>query len=253
MNTVQLKNLKSSINPGQKSPVLLFDNDTSVRSTIYLEELNDFIKSPSSSFKQGNSLYLRAGTNNPQIRLSGTLNPTTNIISYPYSEVEQSYNIYSEGLNLNFENNLLKECFVGVKNEMPTTLIFTNGLFHEIDFSACPTINAIYVNNQNCLDCNILDLRTLFNFNILSCIFNNNKIKYLLGYSRFLDKNYVIFNAHNFKILNVGINNVVPFIQYEPRYPTLTKFYLPVYVKDDFSQEELDMANSKNIELINVK
>ena len=253
MNIVQLKNLKSSINPGQKSPILLFDNNTSVKSTIYLEELGDFIKSPNSYINQGNSIYFRAGSDNPQIRLYGSLNPTTNIINYPYSEDKQSYNIYTETLKLNFENNPLKECFVSVENETPVSLFLENGLFYEINFLSCPTIRTIYINNQNCLNCNILDLRPLFNFNIINCVFNNNNIKYLLCYSRFLDKNFIIFNAHNFKIINVTTSNIVPYINFDQPYDTLTKIYFPAYTNDDFSQEELDLAKSKNIELINVK
>ena len=253
-NIVQFNDLEKCKTLGLKSPILILQDENSIKASLLIEELEDVLKPATMTAPRGQSIWTQwSSSGSISFYDDSEGNTKTNIIQYPYSEVVQQYDIMSALCPITFEDNdLNKSCYIFCKEGPPTSLMIYTGTITHLDLSGCPSIKAIYFVGPNNIDTDFLDLRNLFNFNVLDMI-ASSRIKIILGYSKINKKYYILSNFTKGRILNVAMSNVVPYIQYMNPYETLTPYYLPNYINETFTQNELQVASEKNIRLINVR
>jgi hypothetical protein len=256
MNTVKLDSLKTAITPNLKNPVVIFsDNINTIRGSILLENLTNFNKTEEQHYNQGNSIFLRSNSTTGKIKLYHTANPTTNIVSYRYTDDSQTYNYTTDSLTLTYptSNTILKESHISVENASALNLEFISGNFCNLDVTSCPSLKNIKVTGENCIHCNVVDIRPLFNLQIFECLSPGNTFEYIIGFSKKYNKSFVIHNASMFKIFTEETSDILHWILEQERLEEKIKYYFTAYDGENFTELEQAWANTKNIELINVR
>ena len=252
-NIVQFSDLEKCKSLGLKSPILILQDESSIKASLLIEELGDMLKPTTMVFPKGRFIWSK-WTSNGTIRCNddsagGT---KTTIIQYPYSEVSTSYSPVTGTVPVNFDLAFDKSCYITCKEGSPVSLFIYTGTVGKLDLSACPTIRTIYFNGPNTIDTDILDIRNLHNFNTLN-VDEGNSIKIILGYSKLHKKYYILSNFTHGRIMSNNMSNITPFISSLSPYNVPTPFYMVNYLNEQFTENELQIAADKNIIPINVR
>lgn len=252
-NIVQFSDLEKCKSLGLKSPILILQDESSIKASLLIEELGDMLKPTTMAFPKGRFIWSK-WTSNGIISCydDSAGDAKTTIIQYPYSEVSTSYSPVTGAVPVNFDLAFDKSCYITCKEGSPVSLFIYTGTVGKLDLSACPTIRTIYFNGPNTIDTDILDIRSLHNFNILNAD-EGNSIKIILGYSKLHKKYYILSNFTHGRIMSNNMSNIAPFISSLNPYNVSTPFYTVNYLNEQFTENELQIAADKNIILINVR
>lgn len=246
MNIITLNTLNTAVNPGQKSPILILSDKNSIRSTIKLEELSYFLK-PSYSNVKGNSIFLQSNTNVVELQVYNKLNLTpTNIILTEYQEIKDTYEVLSENLIIDFGTSNNRYSYVFLSNEQITNIFFKNGTISNLNLKGINNLEYLKF-GENTLSCNLLNLQHLFSLEIID-LTETNDIKFLLVFNKFTNKNYTFIDINHTKIFNTNLELILPILEEEIIYNKPVTF-LFLSMNNNFTQEEITLATSKNISL----
>lgn len=252
-NIVQFSDLEKCKSLGLKSPILILQDESSIKASLLIEELGDMLKPTTMVFPKGRFIWSKWTSNGTISCYDDSAGGTkTTIIQYPYSEVSTSYSPITGTIPVNFDLAFDKSCYITCKEGSPVSLFIYTGTVSKLDLSACPSIRSIYFNGPNTIDTDILDLRNLFNFNTLN-VDEGNSIKIILGYSKLHKKYYILSNFTHGRIMSNNISNIIPFISPLNPYNVPTPFYMVNYLNEQFTENELQIAADKNIIPINVR
>lgn len=251
-NIVQFSDLEKCKSLGLKSPILILQDESSIKASLLIEELGDMLKPTTMAFPKGRFIWSK-WTSNGTISCydDSAGDAKTTIIQYPYSEVSTSSPVTGT-VPVNFDLAFDKSCYITCKEGSPVSLFIYTGTVGKLDLSACPTIRTIYFNGPNTIDTDILDIRSLHNFNTLNAD-EGNSIKIILGYSKLHKKYYILSNFTHGRIMSNNMSNIAPFISSLNPYNVSTPFYMVNYLNEQFTENELQIAADKNIILINVR
>lgn len=252
-NIVQFNDLEKCKSLGLKSPILILQDESSIKASLLIEELGDMLKPTTMAFPKGRFIWSKWTSNGTISCYDDSARDTkTAIIQYPYSEVSTSYSPVTGAVPVNFDLAFDKSCYITCKEGSPVSLFIYTGTVNKLDLSACPTIRTIYFNGPNTIDTDILDIRSLHNFNILNA-HEGNSIKIILGYSKLHKKYYILSNFTHGRIMSNITSNITPFISSLSSYNVPTPFYMVNYLNEQFTENELQIAADKNIIPINVR
>lgn len=252
-NIVQFSDLEKCKSLGLKSPILILQDESSIKASLLIEELGDMLKPTTMAFPKGRFIWSKWTSNGTISCYDDSARDTkTAIIQYPYSEVSTSYSPVTGAVPVNFDLAFDKSCYITCKEGSPVSLFIYTGTVNKLDLSACPTIRTIYFNGPNTIDTDILDIRSLHNFNILNA-HEGNSIKIILGYSKLHKKYYILSNFTHGRIMSNNTSNITPFISSLSSYNVPTPFYMVNYLNEQFTENELQIAADKNIIPINVR
>lgn len=251
-NIVQFNDLEKCKSIGLKSPILILQNESSIKTSLLIEELGDMLKPTTMTFPKGRFIWSKWTSNGTISCYDDSAGDTkTTIIQYPYSEVS-ILSGSAESVPVSFDLAFDKSCYITCKEGSPVLLVIPTGTISKLDLSACPTIRTIYFDGPNTVNADILDIRNLYNFNILN-VNEGNSIKIVLGYSNLHKKYYILSNFTHGRIMSNNVSNIIPFISPLNPYDIPTPFYMVNYLNEQFTENELQVAADKNIIPINVR
>ena len=112
-NIVQFSDLEKCKSLGLKSPILILQDESSIKASLLIEELGDMLKPTTIAFPKGRFIWSKWTSNGTISCYDDSAGGTkTTIIQYPYSEVSTSYSPITGTIPVNFDLAFDKSCYI---------------------------------------------------------------------------------------------------------------------------------------------